>query len=53
MKTKVTEKLIAEAIEKHRTVKSELLKLIDRFDMYNLNREKIKKELFELYLKLK
>ena len=48
-----TKGLIAEAIEKHRIAKFELLKLIDRLEMYNLSREKIKAELFELYLKLK
>ena len=48
-----TKGLIAEAIEKHRTAKFELLKLMDRLEMYNYSREKIKAELFELYLKLK
>ena len=48
-----TERLIAEAIEKHRIAKFELLKLIDRLEMYNLSREKIKAELFELYLNFK
>ena len=48
-----TERLIAEAIEKHRMVRFELLKIIDRLEMYNLSKEKIKAELFELYLKLK
>ena len=47
------EKVIHEARDKHREAKAALLALIDRLDMYTLNREKIKKELFELYLKLK
>jgi len=48
-----TKGLIAEAIAKNRIAKFELLRLIDRLEMYNLSRETIKNELFELYLKLK
>jgi len=47
------EKHIKEAKDKHREVKAELLRLMDRLEMYKLSREKIKAELFELYLKLK
>ena len=50
---RLTGKHIKEAKDKHREAKAELLRLIDRLEMYNLNKEKIKSELFELYLKLK
>ena len=47
------EKPIQEARDQHRDAKAYLLRLIDRLEMYNLSRDKIKAELFELYLKLK
>jgi len=50
---RLTGKHIKEAKDKHREAKAELLRLIDRLEMYKLSREKIKAELFQLYLKFK
>ncbi len=46
-------KLMDEALEKHRGIKSKILNLMERSNTPNFTKEKIRDELFKIYLELK
>jgi len=45
--------LIAEAREKHREVKKNILRLMERANIESFTKENINRELFKIYLELK
>lgn len=48
-----TKDLIAEAQEKNRLAKTEIIRIMDSLDRYNWSNEKIKDELFKLFRLIK
>lgn len=49
----MNQNLMEEMNEKHRTIKAELLKILEQFDKRNIRKQELKDRLFKLYLEIK